>query len=112
MEYGYDNFNYFYGSDFVLSYIVNLKNYIDNKFNELGTKYGTSLDFDVVKHNLSLLNSQDEKIGGSVNINAGIDDLTLEVDDYEEEIYTMNFYDGNGTLIDSTPPTSYCGCGW
>lgn len=97
--YRYDNFNYFCDSDFVLTYIVNLKIYIDNKFNELGTKYDTSLDFDVVKHNLSLLNSQGDKIGGSVNIKAGIDDLTDEVDDYEEEIYTMNFYDGNGALF-------------
>ena len=72
--------------------------------NELGTKYGTSLDFDVVNRNLSLLNSQGEKIGEPVNIKAGIDGLSVEVEHNEEtNVYTMKFYDGNGTLIASTP---------
>lgn len=84
--------------------VDSLPDTIKQILNELGTKYGTSLDFDVVKHNLSLLNSQGEKIGESVNIKAGIDGLTVEVDENEEEkTYTMNFYDGNGTLIASTP---------
>lgn len=84
--------------------VGSLPDTIKQILNELGTKYGTSLDFDIVKHNLSLLNSQGEKIGESVNIKAGIDGLTVEVDENEEEkTYTMNFYDGNGTLIASTP---------
>ena len=72
--------------------------------NELGTKYGTSLDFDVVNRNLSLLNSQGEKIGEPVNIKAGIDGLSVEVEHNEDtNVYTMKFYDDNGTLIASTP---------
>jgi len=50
------------------------------------------------------LMSGDKVIGDPLSIKAGIDGLTVEVDENEEEkTYTMNFYDGNGTLIASTP---------
>lgn len=66
--------------------------------------FAVNIKFDEISQKLSLVNDDGENIGDPLTIKAGIDGLSVKVEhDEDTNVYTMKFYDDNGTLIASTP---------